>query len=329
MPNLKHLEIDVTQINKIGIKLKKLKHVNIDNINYKIFHDIKINSLKNLINIEYLKLGPRISILLSSTNFINLKKLYLGYCISMKDEHIENLVNLEALIIYNNKNITENAFKNLNKIKVLILFETNITARVLQYLPNIECWSPDNINNDDGHKYIKSIKKLKILDLSFNNNIINEDIKNTKIEHIILCNNEIITINGLDKDIKKIDLCENNKIKDKDLKQLNLIYLNLQENKTITNNGLKHLKNLKMLNLFLNKKITDKALIYMKNLEYLNLKMTGIQYDWAEDNRITDLSLKKLIKLKYLNLENNINITNDGIKPLVNLEYLNIRDNKK
>ena len=328
MKNLEFLYIYVTQLDKITIQLKKLKCVYIVN-NDKSQHNLEFDSLKNLNGIESLSLDSNISISLSSSNFKNLKELCLQYENSIKNEHLENLINLQVLKIYHSYYITDEAFKNLNKIKTLILHNTKITSKVLQYLSNIECWSPDYVKKSDNvNENMKNIKKLKLLDLSGNSNYDDESIKNVEINHVILSGESMITINGL-KNVKKMDLVSDNiTIIDEDLKNLDLIYLNLNGNKIISDKGLKYCKNLKMLSLYHCDGITDEGLINMINLEYLNLKMSFL-YSYDRNNKITNKSLKELIKLKYLNLNGNINITDDGIKSLINLEYLNISHNNK
>jgi hypothetical protein len=170
---------------------------------------------------------------------------------------------------------------------------------------------------------MKSIEKLKILDLSNNSDIGNENIKHIKIRHLILNqNNNIINYNitKLNKNIKKLDLIGDVKIKDNDLRELNLVYLNLRNDNIITNYGSNHCKNLKMLSLFRNDKITNGGLIHMKKLEFLDLRMLSQESTYVENSKlhcfyyyvgtkiiypkskITDYSLKKLIALKYLNL---------------------------
>jgi len=325
MENLEYLNINFNEIENMKFKLKKLKHIYINNPYIsKSINISNVNSLKYLNNIEILELEVGISISLSLADFRNLKKLNCRCCTYMKNEDIKNLINLELLCIINNLEITNDAFKNLGKIKTLLLYNTLVTSEVLKYLPNIEILSLDNrsIRYDD-YKYMENVKKFKLLDLSCDNKISDENIKNIDIEHIILSNNDTITISGLGKNIKKIDLERNSTIKNEDLKKLDLIYLNLSTNNVITDEGLKFCKNLKILNLYSNSQITDEGLKEMKNLEYLNLKYrtTGI------NNKITDNSLKELKKLKHLNLEFNKNITNDGIKTLTNLEYLNIKYN--
>ena len=331
MKNLEYLKMDIKQINEIKFQFKKLKHVSINYENYsynynKTSSNLDLSLLKNLNNIESLKLDL-ITMSLPLADFVNLKKLHCYNCSSIKNENIKNLINLESFVLYDNKNVSDIAFKNLNKIKTLILYKTNITLNVLQYLPDIECWSPDNYKNDDNIEHLKNVKKLKLLDLSTNDNINDENIKNIEIEFIVLSKN--ITINGLNKSIKKLDLSKNKKIQDKDLRKLKLEYLDLCSNSTISDKGLKYCKNLKFLNLAFNEKITDFGLIELRNLEYLNLMMINFDNPYPMFSNITDKSLKKLKKLKYLNLEYNGNITDEAIKLLVNLEYLNISNNKK
>ena len=324
MKNLENLKIDITNIHKIKTRLKKLKHIHITNNALVITNIANKNLLFRLNNIESLELNYEIHLHLSLIKFTNLKELKCSCCTTMKNEDIENLINLESLFLSHNKNISDDAFKNLNKIKKLVLHKTKITSAVLQYLPDIQYWTPDRHVSNDNFENMKIIKKLKLLDLYHNKNISDENIININIEHIILSENHKITINGLNKNIKKIYLVGKVNIKDNDLKQLDLLSLNLVDNEIISDEGLKYCKNLKTLNLFCNCEITDKGLIEMKNLEYLNLK--GLSHI---NNEITDNSLKKLSKLKYLSLENNKNITDEGIKTLVNLEFLNINHNKK
>jgi hypothetical protein len=349
MENLEYLKMDIVQIKNIKFKLKKIKEVYFYNDLGKMYEINNSKLLKNLNNMESLILEPQLLIKLSSDNLKNLKRLNFINGYYVLNEHIENLINLESLKLCKNKTITNDAFKNLTKIKTLVLFETNVTTGVLQYLPNIECWSPNYCRNDD-YKYMKNIEKLKILDLSDKSPypyISDENIKHIRIKHLILDKNSNITKYGLNKSIKKLDLIGNDKIKDNDLKELNLVYLNLQNNDVITNYGLNHCKNLKMLSLFRNDKITNGGLIHMNKLEFLDLGMLPQGSEYIKNPRlrcfyyykgtkviypkskITDYSLKKLVGLKYLNLENNNTITDEGIKQLVNLEYLNIKNNKK
>jgi len=325
MKNLEYLDIDVINIKKIKIKLEKLKHIHIDkysNYSRTTFVSSK-KSLQNLNNIESLRLSGGIHVSLSLTNFKNLKELNIFCCKEMENKEIENLINLESIYLAHNEKITDDAFKNLNKIKVLVLYKTYVTSNVLKYLPNIESWCPNtNIIIRDNYEYLKNIKKLKILDLSRNEAIYDENIRHINIEHIILSNNNYITINGLDRNIKKIDLENNVMISDENIKKFDLTYLNLKHNYKITNKGLKYCKNLKALNLCHNYLITDQGLSNMTNLEYLSLEMNI-------NDKITNKSLKNLTKLKFLNLKDNGNITSEGIKPLINLEYLSIENNKK
>jgi hypothetical protein len=124
----------------------------------------------------------------------------------MKNEDIENLINLELIYLVNNPNIKNDDFKKLNKIKILILHDTKITSYVLKYLPNIEIWQPNNTKTEDNYEYLKNIKKLKLLDLNYNQKIFDEHIKNINVEHIILSDKNNITINALNKNIKRIDI---------------------------------------------------------------------------------------------------------------------------
>ena len=177
---------------------------------------------------------------------------------------------------------------------MLMLFGTNITSDVLRYLPNIKVWFLDyNIN--DNYEYLKNIKNLKVLDLLSGAKIVDNNIKNINIEHILLSYDSKITINGLNKNIKKLGLGNNTIIKDNDLKKLNLIYLDLSHNNTINNNGLEFCKNLKILNLRCNNKITDQGLDKLKNLENLNLSIDNHYIN----NNITNNLLKNLTKLKF------------------------------
>jgi len=46
---------------------------------------------------------------------------------------------------------------------MLLKILNKITPTVLQYLSNIENWSPGEIiNNDNNYEYLKNIKKIKI-----------------------------------------------------------------------------------------------------------------------------------------------------------------------
>jgi hypothetical protein len=73
------------------------------------------NSLLEKMNyVESLNFS-NIYVLLSSNNFVNLKKLSLCRCEYIKNEGIENLINLESLNLQFNYTITEDAFKKLNK----------------------------------------------------------------------------------------------------------------------------------------------------------------------------------------------------------------------
>ena len=90
----------------------------------------------------------------------------------------------------------------------------------IKYLQNIEVWQLSDLMNNDNYEHLQNIKKLKILDLYFDEKkkIADENIKNINIEHITLSDLNNITINGLNKYTKKIDIYGNVNIKDEDLK---------------------------------------------------------------------------------------------------------------
>jgi len=90
----------------------------------------------------------------------------------------------------------------------------------IKYLQNIEVWQLSDLMNNDNYEHLQNIKKLKILDLYFDEKkkISDENIKNINIEHITLSDLNNITINGLNKYTKKIDIYGNVNIKDEDLK---------------------------------------------------------------------------------------------------------------
>jgi len=338
MENIEHLDINATEISKITNVSKKIKHIKIIYYHSNTFN-LDYIILKKFNNIESLELdfgalifNFDISLKLSSTDFPKLKKLKC-YNFPLKNEDINNLTNLEDLSLMHNNYITDDAFKKLNKIKKIFLYNTKVSPRVIQYFPVIECWFPDsspftkNLMTDDYfHELKKYLEKLKVMGLSDCKFLHDEDIADIKLEHLIISHNNNITINGLNKHLVNLDLSMNNIIKDNDLKSLNLKYLNLSINNMITDNGLKYCKNLESLKLYSNTKITNKGLSYLKNLQYLDLNMQRLE---NSNSNITNDGLKNLKTLLCLELYENKNITDEGLQLLENLEVINISSNKK
>lgn len=137
------------------------------------------------------------------------------------DNGIKHMTNLEELYVICNKNITDFALENLSNLKILnIGGYSGITNEGLKKLNNLAEFTPSDDITGEGLIYLK---KLKILDLKFNEMIADNDIKHLEnLEEINLSYNKKITIDGLKelKKLKKLDIRNNENIKYNDLLKL-------------------------------------------------------------------------------------------------------------
>lgn len=140
---------------------------------------------------------------------------------NITDDGIKHMTNLEELYVICNKNITDTALENLSNLKILnIGGYSGITNEGLKKLNNLTELTPSSDITGDGLIYLK---KLKIIDLKFNEELSDIDIKYLEnLEEIDLRHNEKITINGLKelKNLKKLDIRNNKNIKYNDLLKL-------------------------------------------------------------------------------------------------------------
>ena len=157
----------------------------------------------------------------------------------------------------------------------------------------------DNINDLDNCDFL-TITKLKILQHTHINFLLDKLYKFTNLEILILDNNKITEIYGLDNliNLKELHLYSNKITEIKGLDNLvNLEKLLLSNNKLIEIKGLCNLVNLKELYLHYNQITEIKGLKNLASLEKLCLN----------NNQITEIKeLDNLINLQILTLYNNI-----------------------
>ena len=183
------------------------------------------------------------------------------------------------------------------------------------------CINDDNINDLDNCDYL-TITGLRILAPNNINLLLDKLYKFTNLEILILYNNKITEIKGLDNlvNLKILDLSNNQITEIKNIDKLvNLEKLNLSNNKITEIKGLDDLINLHKIDLNTNKITEIKGFDNLKNLKILDL--------W--NNKITEIKgLDNLINLKDLNLYNNQITEIKNLNNLVNLQMLCLGNNK-
>ena len=185
-------------------------------------------------------------------------------------------------------------FVNLQKLKSLSLYETNISTNVLNYLPNltelnIYKW---NVKNDELEDFLNNLNNLRELKFM---NIINDK---------QLCKF---------KQLKKLELNQSTTITDRGIYKLtNLQTLKIyfvKDKCNIDGTCIKYLINLTTLELYSNNSITDYSL-YKTKLK--NIKLVN-------DRAITGSCFKSLSNLKSLELDKCEKIKDVYIQELSNL----------
>ncbi|ORX84888.1 L domain-like protein [Anaeromyces robustus] len=275
--------------------LKKFKELEVLDINYNYISneynedtikEIKFEAPKSLKKLYLDGINLSQENVKNITDITNLEEIYLDchYDNSTSFNSLVNLKNLSVFNYYNNEEITEYSLpKNLNKFIFNggKLSQNNIDA--ISKLTNLQELTLKMVININELNFdsLKSLKKLSNL------NIQGDDSDEDKLEAIP---EFVYSLNSL--------------------KKLSLPYNNIN----IISDQIKNIKNLEYLDLN-NNKITNipKVLGNHKNMEYLDLSYNSIYDELPE-------SFNNLTKLKYINLENNLDIKG---KTLTNkdLEY--------
>ncbi|KAL9643675.1 hypothetical protein ABK040_016127 [Willaertia magna] len=275
---------------------------------------IKGCCLQNLQQLQSLKIYNSNGYTTYFSSLINLKKLNFSvYLYSSNYTFLQKLVNLEKLTIIVKKQLTDNDFINLQKLKYLKLIkESNISGECFKHLINLEHFNchgaklpnlkEENLNknlitldlgeNKISGKYLYLFKNLK--QLAFQPN---EQFKEDFLQNLST-NLEIFEITGTS-EFKGLYL---NKLIN--LKQLNVSSTNIEDK------YLMDLKNLTKLEMLCCANIKGDCLLNLINLKELNISFTNISEDF----------LINLTKLKYLFI-NGIKNLEVG-KFLLNMKYL-------
>ena len=202
-----------------------------------------------------------------------------------------------------------------------------------------------NINYKKFYDLIINLKKLKYLDLSYNQIIDISALKDlTNLNTLYLDGNQISDISAL-KDLTNLNTLDlrNNQISDistlEDLTNLNT--LDLSDNQISDISALKDLTNLNTLDLSNNqisdisalKDLTNLNTLYLSNNQISDISalkdLTNLNTLYLHNNQISDISaLKDLTNLNNLYLHNNQIIDISALKDLTNLTYLKLSDNQ-
>jgi hypothetical protein len=179
-------------------------------------------------------------------------------------------------------------------------------------------------NNEIIDEELKNLNNLTYLNLGINGYITDEGIKNlTNLRELDLLNNSIITINGFIglTGLTSLDLSESHDsgFGYKGIEKLiNLTKLHLSP--SFTDSELKNLTYLTDLDLNDNEIITNHGIKEVTKLIKLYLGMSQL---------ITDETLQHFTHLTYLNVGCNQSITDEGIKDLINLKALDLCNNAR
>jgi len=295
---------DIITFSQVNKQCHKIRIKDFWNISYILKNILKNNILINYKYLEKLYLACNKNV--TNLNYLeNLKELDISNCPQIKNNHIEKLVNLETLCLYDENNmcigncISNDGIKYLTKLKMLNV-NGNRYITELDHLVNLQVLHAGNdpmydfgfcaINNTS----IKNLTNLTELDIQCN-------------EHV----NDISSLTNL----KILNACASN-IDDKSIKYMTkLVKLDISQNEHITN--IFHLVNLKTLKV-INDSGVDNDINYLTNLTELNI---------SSNKSIKNIN--NLINLNKLTAKFNSDIDNDSINSLTNLTELNISQNNK
>ncbi|KAL9651959.1 hypothetical protein ABK040_000302 [Willaertia magna] len=272
-----------------------LKFLNIKQIfkseNENIFE--KLNQLEELYIFNRKDLQNNINV----TKLNNLKILHISKC---NDNILQNLINLTELNIkFSDKNFTGKYFCNLKQLKILHLYNTNVTDENLQKLNNLTELNISRCIYINGN-FLKDLPNLQKLfcDCCLKKDTFKENIKN------------LIQLKELSFSHYKFNNIDSTFIKD----LINLESLVLLGN-NFKDEDFKNLKNLKHLYIE-GKGLTGKCFKYLTKLE----KLEGYIQDLKELKYI-----KNIKKLKCLDGDHcNEHVTDKDLIVFINLESLNI-----
>jgi hypothetical protein len=254
--------LNVTKLFKNNLKLKDLKL-----FRNQLVNELDFSHLSNLTHLNIKNNNINIINLSASLKVVNLSTNHLSYL------NLDEMINLEEINLNNNffKSISENLFKNAQKLRFLYLSENQIDKLVLNNeLNNLQVLLLNNnfikiINND---LFMNCLKLTKI-DLSSNRiKFLPDKIfqKLANLKDLNLNNNQLEFINeNLFCDLYVLESIEiaYNKLKEigKNLFKNNpsLLKINLEHNEitTLNNNLFEEQINLNVLKLSANKLSTD------------------------------------------------------------------------
>jgi insulin-like growth factor-binding protein complex acid labile subunit len=314
--------------------LYSLLYLNLSNNKLKSLNE---NSLGHLNDLIELNLASNSLILFDKEYFFNLRSLKTLILssnqlssISFLKTNKKSLENLEHLDLERNKivYIDENEFEFFAKLRNLNLNSNQINKireKTFEKLVNLQSLKISKTK-------IKSVflnTRIKELDLSYLNISITNKKQINQIEWINLANSKLNCSFGLylGNQTKYVDFSYNQFKWEKDSKIFNILGSSLEVLKLRQTNlqkidqiNLKNLINLNYLDLSFNNLsfMSQDAFEFNLNLEYLDLS----------SNCLYEFSIV-LIKLKYLNLDNNqINSTNQVLKDYYSIEIFKMANNR-
>lgn len=272
-----------------------------------------------------------------------LKKLKLG---DANNISFECPISIEYLHFNESKNIL---IENLNSLKNLKLINPSldylITNDTLKELHNLEkLYLSGNKINVSMFKYLKQLKKIKVIDIRFCNKLSDNNLRKiSTIKELTLISCRNITGIYLDElvNLRKLSLYNIKKICSAELSKLtNLTSLSIEYCKNITDVGLKNLSKIKYLKVNDNfgKILTKDLLCNMENIEYLSVSRTKNVFEGnillpklktlrIEKCLFKDYYLLFMPKLEHLYI--NVMTIKGTYFDRTNLKYLTLYDSAK
>ena len=326
--------------------------VNINDLNIANNYITNLNELLYFPNLEKLDYSRNNLYNIDSIPSLNrLKELSLAGNYINDFSKLKNLAILESLDISDNQNTDINSFPTMSSLKSLNISGNSIQTALLEAkFPLIKSLNMSNIlnksntipliktleylfaNNNNLSEYneyyfknlasLHNLKELYISGNSFKNIYkLADSLQNTNIETLVLSNNQILNIQGIEKlsKLKVLYLSNNQFTNIEPLRQLlQLEEIDLSGNYIYNDSLISNLNNLNSLNLRACKTSEINWIVNNKKLETLNLS----------ENNIRDITvLAELVELKALYLSNN-NISDiSSLKNLIQLETLSLNNN--
>jgi hypothetical protein len=271
---------------------------------------------------EY-KVQLKKSSLIDSTELLKTLVINYRYISNIKDIiGLENLFDLQALNLSDNRITEIKGLDTLSNLKVLKLHHNNITEiKGLENLFNLQelYLSYNKITEIKG---LNTLSNLKVLELHSNNITEIKGLENFfNLQELHLSYNKITEIKGLNalSNLKVLKLHSNNITEIKGLEDLSKLQeLHLSYNKITEIKGLDTLSNLKILSLY-NNYITE-----IKGLE----KSSNLQKLYLSNNEISEIKgLETLLNLQILNLSYNKIDEIRGMHNLIKLSHFGLFGN--